>query len=132
MCLICRYEYWLEVWSFPNTGKLLYTPADGGGAFAGCQDWVFVLECSPRHPEHDGTRASLNLQEGPSKGLGQLRRSVPKVLPSDNMLPLDIMMSTDMRSEDAAQVDQASPESCKQCSLGDFMFLRHARMCCIM
>ncbi|CAL8153356.1 unnamed protein product [Prunus armeniaca] len=54
MCLICRYEYWPAVWSFPNAGKLLYTPVAGGDASVRCQGWIFVLECSPRHPEHDG------------------------------------------------------------------------------
>ncbi|CAL8992544.1 unnamed protein product, partial [Prunus brigantina] len=77
--------------SFPIAGKFLYTPTGGGGAPAECQDWVFVLECSPRRPEHDGmlgsqfgqrlsleqiftycalsgTRHRLTRREGPSKG----------------------------------------------------------------
>ncbi|CAL2228521.1 unnamed protein product [Prunus armeniaca] len=54
MCLIRRYGYWPTFWSFPIAGKLLNAPTGGGGASAGCQGWVFVLEFSPRRPEHDG------------------------------------------------------------------------------
>ena len=42
------------LWCFPISRKLLYTPAGGGGVSAGFQGWVFVLECSPRRPKHDG------------------------------------------------------------------------------
>ncbi|CAL8153357.1 unnamed protein product [Prunus armeniaca] len=82
------------------------------------------------------------VEEGPSKGQASLEAQYNDVYGHSSCLrlsqrefdscPTSLWDIQTMRSEDAAQVDQVSSESCEECSAGDFVFLRPARMCRIM
>ncbi|CAL2255112.1 unnamed protein product [Prunus armeniaca] len=67
-----------------------------------------------------GTRASLNPQYPSCLRLSQR---------TFDSCPMTLKDIRTVRSEDTAQVDRVSLESCEECGSGDFVFPRLARMC---